>query len=187
MLTDTISISRLVTPSELGEGKRQKLDHEENEEDFSMYENSSKPCIRLKKDGTFYKNKARLLLEDQIAEYSERSDKLSAFDAIPPPPNSDLLGGVAPHPITDALRPHLKYLCELALEHFNNDKGTNLVFVDFVKSTRRVAAGYVYYTTFQARDATESDSAIQTLQAEVWDRRPKALGPVVEMCRIKLT
>lgn len=157
------------------------------ESDFSIYDDYSEPymfaCKRF-----VYKNKATIEQEKAIAEYEERSRNLSPYDAIAPPPNSRLCGGVRPFLITDDLRPRLINLCTLALEKYNADnQGANFVFDDLVKTTGKLVCGVIFYITFKAKDA--SNGAAQTFQAQVWDTMlPKnAKPPVVDSCSIKPT
>ncbi|KAK7245506.1 hypothetical protein RIF29_40352 [Crotalaria pallida] len=120
----------------------------------------------------------------RMADYHERSKGLTVYDAISPPPDSNLCGGVAPCLITDSLRARLIPLCNLALDKFHSDNpGANYVFENIVKTTGRATSGTTYYITFEARAVAASTS--QTFQAHVWDRHPDLGGPVVEECKLK--
>ncbi|KAK7245456.1 hypothetical protein RIF29_40302 [Crotalaria pallida] len=126
----------------------------------------------------------RVCSEQDLADYIERSRELSPYDAISPPPYSNLCGGVAPYLITDSLRPRLIRLCNLALDKFHSDNpGANYVFENIVKITATATSGTTYYITFEARAVAAS--TCQTFQAHVWDRHPKLGGPVVEECKLK--
>ncbi|KAK2357895.1 hypothetical protein QL285_095126 [Trifolium repens] len=84
-------------------------------------------------DEFVYKNKARRKIEEEDARYKELSRKLSPYDAIAPPKNSQLLGGspVVPIAITGRDRPVLIQLSQLALEDYNDkNQGASFVFGD---------------------------------------------------------
>ncbi|KAK7245477.1 hypothetical protein RIF29_40323 [Crotalaria pallida] len=124
--------------------------------------------------------------EEEKADYLEGSPDLTPFDAIDPPPNLNLCGGVAPYYITEYIRPHLIYLCSLALDNYNSKTlgGANYVFEKLVKTSATATSGTTYYITFEARGVDAG--AAQTFQAQVWDRHPKEGGPVVYSCRPSL-
>ncbi|CAK8567040.1 unnamed protein product [Lathyrus sativus] len=121
--------------------------------------------------------------EKAYAEYRERSRNLSPFDAIEPPPC--LCGGISPLRVTNEVRRNLTPLCELALDKYNTEQGTNFVFVDIVKSTHQGVAGTNYYITFQANSP---NCPLVTFQACVWVKLPCYGGQaVVQSCAIKPT
>ncbi|CAL5203560.1 unnamed protein product [Lathyrus oleraceus] len=121
--------------------------------------------------------------EKAYAEYRERSRDLTPFDAIEPPPY--MCGGISPLHITNEVRRNLTPLCELALDKYNTEQGTNFVFVDILKSTHQVVAGTNYFMTFRAKSP---NCPLVTFQAYVWVKLPCYGGqPVVQSCVIKPT
>ncbi|XP_058781668.1 uncharacterized protein LOC131655885 [Vicia villosa] len=123
--------------------------------------------------------------ERVYAEYRERSRNLSRFDAIEPPQFAGLTGCIYPLHITDEVRSYLIPLCNLALDKYNTEEGTNFLFVDILKSTHQGVAGTNYFITFQAKYPY---GPLVTFQAYVFVKLPCYGGqPVVQSCAIKPT
>jgi hypothetical protein len=164
------------------------FDRNLKESELSVYDDDDEPFLYVC-DEFVYKNKARRKIEEEDARYKELSRKLSPYDAIAPPKNSQLLGGspVVPIAITGRDRPVLIQLSQLALEDYNDkNQGASFVFGDLVRCT--VESGYDYdvsklYITFQAK-ATEDPSNTKTFQAHVWKYSDDNIPSIVKECRI---
>ncbi|GMP92635.1 hypothetical protein CsSME_00042779 [Camellia sinensis var. sinensis] len=69
----------------------------------------------------------------------------------------------------DAIADDLKSFSELALKEYNEKEHTNLEFVKAVKVNLAGVAGFLYYITFDVRDAAAVDGGTMEFQAFVWD------------------
>ncbi|AES71755.1 hypothetical protein MTR_3g082420 [Medicago truncatula] len=145
--------------------------------ELSIYDDDDEPYIYMC-EKYVYKNKLRLKLEAADNEHLERSRGLSEYDVLPRPPGTLLCGGTQPLPITDEDRPTLEQFSRLALDYYsekNDNQAPTFELHEVVKCAYDVgiAAGHMFYITFQAKpkdkDPSDGPAALTTFQAQVWD------------------
>ncbi|CAL5354479.1 unnamed protein product [Camellia sinensis] len=95
-------------------------------------------------------------------EYQEHNRQMTESDA-------PLLAVQRPLSNFNEIADDLKAFSELALKEYNEKEHTNLEFVKVVKVNKAVVAGFLYYITFDVRDATAVDGGTTEFQACVWD------------------
>jgi len=92
----------------------------DDEEDFSKYDDDSKPFMHDYCDGRVYENKAYKQRERDIQKYLESTRHLSVYDAISCPTDFGLAGRVVPLDINDKdVLSNLNDLCIHALDNYN--------------------------------------------------------------------
>jgi hypothetical protein len=113
------------------------FDRNLKESELSVYDDDDEPFLYVC-DDFVYKNKARRKIEEEDARYKELSRKLSPYDAIAPPKNSQLLGGspVVPIAITERDRPLLIQLSQLALEDYNDKNQVQYIIIIIISKNR---------------------------------------------------
>ncbi|XP_003606295.3 uncharacterized protein [Medicago truncatula] len=141
-------------------------EYSDDEELGLMYENDPRPFMYTRRsDGQVFMNKAWLDRETKVREYNELCSGLSVYDAISPPLDCDISGGIVPLDLDEDVLPTLEKLCNVAL----NKQAPTFVFHNVVKCTHPAAtdltAGRVYYITFQATDKGKPD--LTTFQTHV--------------------
>lgn len=155
--------------------------------ELSIYDDDDEPYIYMC-EKYVYKNKLRLKLEAADNEHLERSRGLSEYDVLPRPPGTLLCGGAQPLPITDEDRPTLEQFSRLALDYYsekNDNQAPTFELHEVVKCAYDVgiAAGHMFYITFQAKPNDKED-ALTTFQAQVWDGYDESRDVI--KCAIKI-
>ncbi|KAL7163177.1 hypothetical protein ACSBR2_039304 [Camellia fascicularis] len=104
-------------------------------------------------------------------EYQEHNRQMTESDGfdVMSFPRSFACGTTAPLCNFDEIADDLKSFSELALKEYNEKEHTNLEFVKVVKVNVAGVAGFLYYITFDVRDAAAVDGGTMEFQACVWD------------------
>ncbi|MED6133207.1 hypothetical protein PIB30_026400 [Stylosanthes scabra] len=93
-----------------------------------------------------------------------------------------LVGMIVPYNLNEITTPILTDFSKLALQFYNNKNSTRFEFVKVVKATCRLAAGRIYYITFEAL----SGIVRETFRARVWNKIMKqGLELEVQYCEIR--
>ncbi|CAL5363039.1 unnamed protein product [Camellia sinensis] len=101
-------------------------------------------------------------------EYNRQITESDGFDVMSFP-RSFACGTTVPLYNFDQIADDLKSFSELALKEYNEKKHTNLEFVKVVKVNVADCAGFLYYITFDVRDAAAVNGGTMEFQACVWD------------------
>ncbi|CAA0284627.1 unnamed protein product [Arabidopsis thaliana] len=137
--------------------KRQKLEEEEEEDCEEMSSYSESTC-------SFDSEDERLVEEEfeRNGYYDFDTTKQRRLVFCYPVIFED--SDVAHKPETDGDLVHR--LSKIALQKYNDDKLENLELVRAVKANRKYGAGFIFYITFEAKDANSHTDPI-TFQAAV--------------------
>ncbi|GMP92662.1 hypothetical protein CsSME_00042795 [Camellia sinensis var. sinensis] len=106
--------------------------------------------------------------DKEFQEYDRQLTQSDGFDVMCFP-RSFGCGGTSPVFNLDEIADNLKTFAELALKQYNDKELKNLEFVKVVKANRGLCAGFMYYITFDVKDADAVDGGTMEFQACVWD------------------
>ncbi|THG16079.1 hypothetical protein TEA_014801 [Camellia sinensis var. sinensis] len=106
--------------------------------------------------------------EREYQEHNRQMTESDGFDVMSFP-RSFACGTTTPLSNFNEIADDLKAFSELALKEYNEKEHTNLEFVKVVKVNKAVVAGFLYYITFDVRDAAAVDGGTTEFQACVWD------------------
>ncbi|KAI7994729.1 Cysteine proteinase inhibitor 1 [Camellia lanceoleosa] len=106
--------------------------------------------------------------EREYQEHHRQMTESDGFDVMSFP-RSFACGTTTPLSNFNEIADDLKAFSELALKEYNEKEHTNLEFVKVVKVNKAVVAGFLYYITFDVRDAAAVDGGTTEFQACVWD------------------
>ncbi|CAL5368873.1 unnamed protein product [Camellia sinensis] len=104
----------------------------------------------------------------EYQEYNRQITESDGFDVMLFP-RSFACGTTTPLHNFDEIADDLKSFSELALKEYNEKEHTNLELVKVVKVNVASVAGFLYYITFDVKDATAVDGGTMEFQACVWD------------------
>lgn len=121
------------------------------------------------------------ITQKELDEYLRQIDESDGFNVMHFP-RSFACGQICP--ILDMERDgqHLKSYSLLALQQYNDQEKTNLVFVKVVKANWEGVAGIKYYITFDVKDPDAVDGRTMEFQASVWNGISET---TVDFCRPK--
>ncbi|CAL5354481.1 unnamed protein product [Camellia sinensis] len=106
--------------------------------------------------------------DKEFQEYDRQLTQSDGFDVMCFP-RSFGCSGTSPVFNLDEIADDLKTFAELALKQYNDKELKNLEFVKVVKANRGLFAGFMYYITFDVKDADAVDGGTMEFQACVWD------------------
>ncbi|XP_059662958.1 uncharacterized protein LOC132308763 [Cornus florida] len=109
-------------------------------------------------------------MDELFWQYRKQAEDSNGFDVDNYPLLRSYLGLISPISWpneSEGLPKLIKKLSKKAIRQYNRDYKVNYDFVKVQKANQQVAAGFIYYITFEAKDANDGGSKI--FQAEVFD------------------
>ncbi|KAH7852464.1 hypothetical protein Vadar_025064 [Vaccinium darrowii] len=105
--------------------------------------------------------------------YRRKIEESGGFDLLDVDPCPNCCRGrfaLVIQPVHHSVHPPdlIRIYSELALMKYNETEDSDLELVKVVKANVKVVDGFIYYITFDAKDASSGDGRTSTFQAEVY-------------------